>query len=140
MQSWQARIATLVFLPLAALVGCNDSPYSVAPASGVVLIDGRPFSAGKVMFTPTAKNGIEGGKAAFGVLDEQGRFELSTYRQGDGAVVGEHWVMLYSMDERRTSAHNNVPKFRRVPVVRKPIKVNAEGDNSFEFDLSSAEF
>jgi hypothetical protein len=84
---------------LAGVVGCGGSPYELAPAGGVVTVDGKPYTGGKVMFAPVAK-GEDGkaGRAAFGRVGPDGRFALSSYAEGDGAVVGEHVVTLFRME------------------------------------------
>ncbi|MEM6328965.1 MAG: carboxypeptidase regulatory-like domain-containing protein [Planctomycetota bacterium] len=135
-------MALLLCLPAGLLLaGCSQAPYELAPVTGVLTIDGKPFAAGKVMFSPTAKGGsIEGGKAAFGLLDDQGRFSLSTYREGDGAVVGKHWVMLYSLDDRRTDADRRVPRFKRVPVYDTPVEVVAGEANELTLEMSLSQF
>jgi hypothetical protein len=81
--------------------GCNQSPYDLAPVRGTVTIDGQPFTGGKVMFAPAATGEQrKTGKPAFGLLAADGSFELTTYEEGDGAVVGEHWVTLIKLKPR----------------------------------------
>lgn len=41
------------------------------------------------MFMP-----VGGGKPAYGVTDAAGRFNLTTYETGDGALVGDHQVTI----------------------------------------------
>ena len=126
---------------LVAMNGCNQSEFELAPVTDTVTIDGRPFSAGKVMFAPAQEQSeLETGKAAFGLLDEEGRFELSTYSEGDGAVVGKHWVMLYALDDRRTDADRDVPKFDRVPASETPIEILSGQDNEIALELTREQF
>jgi hypothetical protein len=56
----------------------------------VVTLGGQPLEGAAVTFTP-----VEGGRPATGATDAQGRFRLSTFDPGDGAVLGEHVVTVY---------------------------------------------
>ena len=60
----------------------------LAKVAGSVTMDGQPLTNAKVTFLPQV------GPAASGELDEEGRFELSTYRPGDGAVLGIHTAIV----------------------------------------------
>lgn len=54
----------------------------------MVLYRGQPLAEVVVTFTP------ELGRPAVGTTDAAGRFALSTYRRGDGAVPGRHQVTV----------------------------------------------
>lgn len=56
--------------------------------TGLVTYDGRPLSDAAVLFTPLA------GRPACGVTDIDGRFQLSTFHDGDGALAGKHSVTI----------------------------------------------
>jgi hypothetical protein len=110
----------LALLIPAACIGCSKSPHDLAPVRGVVTIDGQPFAAGKVMFAPVAKGeSRNAGRAAFGRLQPDGTFTLTSYDADDGAVVGEHWATLIrledaSLGEGASTAANALPPFSRV--------------------------
>lgn len=76
---------------LATLVGCNDAP-ELHTVSGRVTIDGEPVTNGAVRFMPAA------GRVAGGPLDEDGRFQMTTYENGDGVAAGEHLVAVYAAE------------------------------------------
>jgi hypothetical protein len=80
----------------AAAVGCGPS-VKLAPASGVVKIDGKPAGNIAVQFIPQGATG----PSSYGTTDEQGRFTLRTTDGADGAMVGKHKVTLVDMDEER---------------------------------------
>lgn len=93
------RQLSLPMVALLLIVGCSKPPFEVAPVTGKVTIDGKPFSTGKVMFAPAAKPGsVESGKGAYGLLNDDGSYTLSTYGNNDGAVVGKHWVTVVKTD------------------------------------------
>jgi hypothetical protein len=86
-----AAVAGVVVASLALLVGgCSGSVGTAptSPAAGVVSLGGQPVADVNVTFTPTA------GRSATGRTDAQGRFALSTFAEGDGAVPGSHRVTL----------------------------------------------
>jgi len=86
---------TLTLLGL--LLGCGGNParQPTAPVTGTVTIDGQPVSQGVVNFLP------ESGRAGHGKLGPDGSFVISTYGNGDGAVVGKHRI---AVDARQQQA------------------------------------
>jgi hypothetical protein len=68
------------------LLGCGDGRPTRVPVSGQVLIDGKPLTKGSIRFLS------QHSRASGGVLDKDGRFVLSCYENGDGAVLGTHQV------------------------------------------------
>lgn len=72
-----------------ATIGCrNPGTSPTAKAGGTVSYRGQPLAEVVVTFTP------EQGRPAVGTTDAAGRFILSTYRRGDGAVPGRHQVTV----------------------------------------------
>lgn len=59
---------------------------------GVVQHEGRPVGGAVVTFLGHAESGGE--LSAVGLTDSSGRFELKTYRPGDGAIAGTHRVSI----------------------------------------------
>lgn len=68
-------------------VGC-DRGLQLGPAEGTVTLDGQPMEGASVIFTH-----VEGGPAATGSTDAQGRFKLRSVNR-EGAKVGEHKVTI----------------------------------------------
>ena len=76
----------------AAFVGCGNGSVPTYPVSGSVKYqDGKPLSGGTVSFrsldNPTHLT-------ARGEIEEDGTFALSTFEEGDGAVVGRQQVIV----------------------------------------------
>src|SRR5689334_8120728 len=72
--------------------GCSRPSLELAPVHGKVTIDGKSLFQGKVMFAPVAKgDSVHPGKPAWGKIQSDGTFRLTTLKPEDGAVVGEHW-------------------------------------------------
>src|SRR5262245_12689786 len=106
-----ARRRFLWLALLVALPGCNRSPVDIAPVYGKVTIDNKPLFQGKVMFAPVAKgNSVNPGKPAWGNIQPDGSFRLTTYKNNDGAIVGEHMVTIMNSDEKLPKG---VPEFSR---------------------------
>ena len=73
--------------------GCDDGRPRRVPVSGQVLIDGKPVAAGVVKIVPG------GARPAYGQLDAEGRFTLTTFDKEDGCVEGTHRVMVLGRRE-----------------------------------------
>ena len=140
-----AWLATAVVL--AHCLGCDSSPYDVAPVRGNVSVDGNPMARATIMFSPVpASRGDEAppGKSAVGVINDDGSYVLRTFGKKDGAIVGEHWVTLYRMkspdaDLPKPSKAMFVPEFDRLLVPHGKVKVTAGEDNEIDIDLSKEE-
>ena len=77
-------------------MGCGTGgDFPVAKVTGVVQCNGVPVPGGLVYFEPkqTGESALVG-KVGLGVIDDQGNFTVSTYGDGDGAVVGTHLVKV----------------------------------------------
>src|SRR5689334_3923065 len=91
------RLRAYQFLPLlglALLSGCGQS--ALAPVHGRVTCNGKPVPQAGVIFSPAgqSESDRQPGKAAAGSTDADGRYVLTTYRPGDGALVGQHHVSI----------------------------------------------
>ncbi len=98
-----------------------------------MLVDDKPYPGGKVIFAPVGKDESgKAGRAAIGVPDDQGRFTLSTYKPGDGAIVGEHVVTFFrAPDDKATRPDMATLDFKRVSLPSGRVMV-APGANEVE--------
>jgi hypothetical protein len=87
-----ARRHGLVLLALAA-VGCGGK-YTPVAVEGTVTLDGQPVEGAMVSFLP--ENGT--GRAATGMTDPDGTFQLTTFQEGDGALPGTYRVIVTRTD------------------------------------------
>ena len=85
-------IASLVAL---IICGCGPKHPPVAPVKGQIFYQGKPLQFGSVMLQPTA------GPPARGVIQPDGTFELSTYGDKDGAIIGQHVVRIVCVESQR---------------------------------------
>lgn len=73
---------------LVSASGCGDGRPKRVPVSGQVLIDGKPLDHGFIRVVPL------GARPASGRIGPDGRFHLTTFEPGDGAVLGTHSVSV----------------------------------------------
>jgi hypothetical protein len=89
-----ARLAWLIILMAPFVAGCSSGDVpETAPASGVVMMQGKPLAhVGVTLFPPK-------GPIASGNTNEQGEFTLSTSSPGDGAPIGLNKVTIGAAEE-----------------------------------------
>lgn len=80
--------AALLLAAVVAAAGCGEGRPELAPVEGVVSFAGKPVEQGIITFYPAA------GRPATGSLGPGGRYRLTTYESGDGALVGAHKVVI----------------------------------------------
>ncbi|MEW4527641.1 MAG: carboxypeptidase regulatory-like domain-containing protein [Maioricimonas sp. JB045] len=147
----RAAAAVAMLLSLAA-AGCGGSsgdkwtegrPETI-PVTGVVTLNGEPLADATISFEPQG-----GDHAAYGRTDEEGRFELTTFEDGDGAVAGGYVVSVRKSEVVTTpnpqdpngppiksEQINYVPeKYTRSRTSGLDAIVSAEGENEFTFEL-----
>jgi hypothetical protein len=71
-----------------AILGCGDGRPRRVPVGGKVLIDGKPLIEGNIKFVP------EFGRPSAAKVEADGRFKLTCYDGGDGAIPGKHRVQV----------------------------------------------
>lgn len=87
--SWMALLAFAVMIT--CVVGCGGSGGSdlgTVPVTGTVTMSGAPLEGASVTFFPKSPEG----KAAAGITDSEGKFQLTTADPGDGAMPGSYTV------------------------------------------------
>lgn len=94
--NWLNRTSLLLLgglLTCSVLIGCGQSHPPTYQVSGqVVFPDGQPLkTGGKIVFVSTTSPDVR----ATGYFGSDGKFQLSTYGKEDGAIAGEHQVMIY---------------------------------------------
>ena len=126
------------------LVGCGEGKIARYPVTGTVLVDGKPYEGARVMFCP------EGGSEAFskerpyGVTDQSGKFELTTFIKGDGAPAGDYKIMIrngrpQNADEaKRWARRPKLPrKYGKPDLSGVTATVNAEPTELAAFELAT---
>lgn len=122
------------------LAGCGSGgQFPIAKAGGEFLVDGKPLTVGRVMLSPIASgdSGPKAGRPAFGDLNADGAFVLSTYGESDGAVVGKHRVTWINT-ARKTSAGKALGIERLAYPA--PVEIEADQENHVRLVISGADF
>ena len=83
---------------LVLLVGCSGGNPNLTVVSGVVKANGEPVTEGEIMFYPT------GGRPAISQIGPDGRYELTSFKRGDGVPPGTHKVTISSYSTNGNNA------------------------------------
>ena len=133
-QGKDMRFVKVLFLVLSVgVAGCGGSDlkqFSTAAVSGTITLAGEPLTEGRVFFYPIKQSGGQSGnsgKFAQGMVESDGSYELSTYGNGDGAVVGDHRVTVLS-----TGAGDSKP----LGAYDGTVTVKADEDNTIDINLT----
>lgn len=108
------------------------------PSAGTVELDGQPLEGAVVTFF-TEKSDL-GNKpfSAVGFTDTAGRFVLKTFRPDDGAVAGDHVVMIEKREMTDGRIVTHLPaKYARKESSGLSATVTETGPNTFLFQLTS---
>jgi hypothetical protein len=91
------------------VAGCGGEQHPpVFPVRGVLVFDGKPAPQAVVVFTPLGAKPDEPTISPRGVVREDGSFEMSTYKAGDGAPVGRYKVSVFWFESwRKRSGHGD---------------------------------
>ena len=83
----------LVWLTWAVFVSCGCGTGKYPVRGRVTLDDGTPLSRGLVVF-----ESLDGTQGARGMIQPDGRYELSSARPGDGVRPGRYRVLVSALD------------------------------------------
>ena len=103
-----ALLGVVALMGLFTAGGCERDARPV-PMEGVLTFEGKPLAKARVQFTPVAC-----GRPAFGLTDDEGRFRLTTYEAGDGALPGSYKVTVTHYLETREGAPQ-APRSEKAP-------------------------
>lgn len=93
---------SIVFLLTVACLGCGLAKETTYPVQGVVRFpDGKVLRGGWIEFE---SSGRDNPVTARGVVGPDGSFVLGTFTENDGAVPGEHRVIVMSNYQIGTGA------------------------------------
>ena len=106
----QKVIGSGLVLVLLIVAGCaKPGTDPTVKVTGTVTYKGTPVSGASVGFFP------EKGRPGSGTTDAQGKFTLSTFRRGDGAVPGLHKVTIADVVETPKKGTPEAEKWQPPP-------------------------
>jgi hypothetical protein len=116
----------LLFCAVANLFGCQNYEKETAIVRGTITLDGNPVTKGTVMFVPRA------GRSGRGVIQADGTFQVSTYGDGDGAIVGENQVAVVVV-------FGEDAKAEEVKMHLLPVKYASTSTSGIVYDVKAGE-
>lgn len=96
---------SLVLTVAAIIAGCapakDKNQKETVPVTGTVNFKGKPLEGATVTFVQSNDP-----TPAYGKTDAEGKFKLTTYVDGDGAVVGSHTVLVTKTETKGGAVAN----------------------------------
>jgi hypothetical protein len=86
------RLRLWLLILFGTIVGCSSS--NTHPVRGRVLLDEKPVAGAAVTFMPVNGNG----RPPTGMTDQDGVFQLTSFKKNDGALSGDYIVVVSRTD------------------------------------------
>jgi hypothetical protein len=110
-------VGAMLLLPC----GCRgERKEGLAPVKGQITYGGQPVPAGQVFFYPA-----DGGRRSSGTID-QGKYVLTSYKPGDGALIGKHKVVIDGTEIPAPPPDIDAPGETTVAVFKPPKRIVPE--------------
>lgn len=122
----------LIALGIAAvgLPGCGGYDRKTAVVRGSVTYNGKAVPNGTISFIPAD------GRSATGEIQPDGSYTLTTYRKGDGAILGQHKVVIVAMEDMS----NRLPEARNpLPPSIIPVRYTSLATSELRADVKDQE-
>lgn len=131
--------AFLLLICIAVLTGCSDDTPPLGSLTGKLMMDGKPFANGSLVFSPDG-----GGRPSVAISDAEGNFQAYYLKGKPGALPGTHSVSFEPADASGDVSEEEqfMPPAsakrgpKRYSISPSEVKVN-EGSNEVVFTLSS---
>ena len=144
-----------IYVFFCGCIGGDDGRLATAPVEVTVLYKGKAVPSAVVTFMIAGSGAVAGQSPAFGTTNANGKAKLQTFKANDGAVLGNHTVMIAKQefaDQKEAASQDSAeynPGASPLPVVKHllPVKYSLPGSstltaevvkgktNSFSFDL-----
>jgi hypothetical protein len=120
------------------LSGCggDSDELPTVRVSGVLSVDGKPVNTGTVHFVPAK------GRPATGIVQD-GKFTLTTYKEGDGVVAGPNRISIEVVQEvptkdGDTTAKSLIPaKFTNPDTSGLQLEVRTGGYSNLQINIAN---
>lgn len=132
---------------LVLLVGCGSAEpdkKGTAPVTGKVTYEGQAVTGGTLLFSPIAEGSSnKSGKTGTATIKSDGTYVMTTYSEGDGAVIGQNRVLFNPPSPQAPSstdgAHAESKPSPYDGLVAKTAQVSvAKGKNTIDIELVKA--
>ncbi|HEV7278682.1 MAG TPA: carboxypeptidase-like regulatory domain-containing protein [Pirellulaceae bacterium] len=100
---FSAGAASFGLLALCFVAGCGPSYPETVPVNGVVTLDGQPVEGAAVLLMSQVPGS---GNAARAVTNADGTFNLTTFKDNDGARPGSYKAIVKKTDLKNQGAAN----------------------------------
>jgi hypothetical protein len=139
---WNASLLALILVAMRCLIGCGEDSTRMprVPVSGRVTIDGQPLAEATVVFLKKGGLADPNADAPRGVTDQDGRYQLSTYAENDGAPQGEYLVGIITAPNTEGLVKRDDPlkgRYANPETSSLTFTVPAEGSDQANFDLQA---
>lgn len=111
--------SSLLILTLVGCGGANEQ-MQTAKVKGKVTFNGQPVVEGELLFAPDG-GGDEPGKPGAAKIQPDGTFTVSTYGNGDGAVIGTHKITYIAPPPRQMNEQEDVSSGTPSNSTEKPV-------------------
>jgi hypothetical protein len=127
--------AKLCLLAVASLIvssGCGSGHPKTYAVSGQVTVGGKPLTTGEIQLVP------ETGRPAVGTIGSDGRFELGTFDERDGAPKGTYKVVVLATEKAGGQIRTLVPdRFSSSQASDKSVTIDG-ATSALQIDLTWA--
>ena len=110
----------VVGLALLLLPGCGGGgrKEGLAPVTGQITYDGQPVPAGHIYFYP-----VDGKRSSSGSIEADGKYALTSYTSGDGALIGKHKVVIDAKEPGAPLPNPDDPDAFKPGAIKPPARI-----------------
>jgi hypothetical protein len=111
---------------LISLLGCGERPPKLVPVDGKVLPEGKPVTAGSIIFHPAQDNAYTRDNPS-SLLQLDGGFSMKTFPFGEGVSPGDYTITLSPEVAQRLSLLDYASQ------QKSPLKIHVPDDGVKDF-------
>jgi len=127
-----AALCLLGLLSLAVSGGCGPGHPKTYAVSGQVTVGGKPLTTGAIQLVP------DGSRPAVGEIGADGRFQLSTFTEGDGVPKGTYKVVVTATEKVGNEIRSLAPdRYFSAQSSDKTVTIDGP-NNALQIDLTWA--
>lgn len=105
---WARSRAGMMAVGLALIAGCGDGKPTAYPVTGTVTIGGKEPDGAIVRLWPVENDSADAARP-LGYVQADGSFQLTTYKENDGAPAGRYKVTVEWRPKKKSSMEPDGP-------------------------------